>query len=219
MAITTTAIQGYWYLQTMFKGKGKTWGEKYHLKSQTSIGSALTGAASLVLARRLILANDIKVDWARISKMDTSRDRRAVITIPVPGFELDTEVDPNPDLEDCNDIKSCLHVAYETAEGQWNNRFFRGLRDSWVTGAELQFTPTKPGAAVTDLDFVTGKTKEVALGNFLEAVMQFDEWTRPSPTDVTLIQRNSWINWAVIGMTSRDTGASWRAGRGRSRAS
>jgi hypothetical protein len=136
--------------------------------------------------------------------------------LPLPALSLDTEAGPPIAITECNDVKSCIQLAFETPTGAWANRLIRGLRDGWVTGHACTVVPSIP-AAITVADTVAGKTAAVALGTYIRAVLQYGVHKYPDPaagqegTYLTEV----WESGVVAQVTSRDTGRAFRSGRGR----
>jgi len=196
--------------------RGKGWSEKYELGGLASYAAAKTAFNVITLARTMLLANTGDVVHARVSKKDTKRERKALDGLPLPALDLLAEAGPPIAIEACNDVKSCIQVALETADGNWANRLIRGVRDSWIANHACIVTPSIP-AAVTAADTVAGKTEAVALGTYLRALLQYTVHLEPDPAagqEGTFLSE-PWDSAVVVQVTSRDTGRAFRSGRGR----
>lgn len=196
------------------RGKNHGWCEKYNLGALSGYPGAIIDFNFLVQARRMILANTFEICWARVSHLDTARERKAVVTSPTLPLNLDTEAGPPIAIGECNDVKSCIHLALETDTGKWANRFLRGVRDEWVLGNLCTVTPSVPGAVVIG-DLVAGKTAAVALGSFIRCVLGYDRYRFKDGSNPTTYDSLTWTSWAIRGITARDTGRPFGCGRGR----
>lgn len=210
------AKSSFYYGVLHVKGGGHGWCEKYHLGGLSNYVNARTAFLHIVLARTMILANDFVIHHARVSRLDVKRERKVVPGVPFSPLNTDTEAGSPPVITACNDVKSCIQISFETDTGAWNNRLIRGIRDAWVTGNTCVVTPSIPASVVLG-DLVAGKTKEVALGSYMRAVMDLDvhKYADTTPGQEGTLITEPWTSAAVVQVTSRDTGKAFRSGRGR----
>lgn len=196
------------------RGLNHGWAEKFNLGALSGYTDALNNMNYLVQARRMILADDFRIAYARVSKLDTAREAKAIVTSDQGPLNLDSEAGPPIAIESCNEVKSCIHLRFETDDGNWANRFVRGVRDSWTSGALLTVTPSVPGSVlITDL--VAGKTAAVALGSYIRTLLTIDKYRYKDGTGPVTYTSKIWTSYALRGITSRDTGKPFGAGRGR----
>ncbi len=195
-------------------GANHGFSEKYVVKtaSSTTLSTAQDAFAKFVKFRQLILAKGTQIVWARVSMGDTTRQRLRCIDAPLDPVALSTE---GGGIGDMNDMKSAIHIAFETAGGAWANRLVRGYRDAWVSGANVAVTPTVQASVVPGTDDVAGLTAAVAFGNFIRAVMQYTRRVQESTSTPGLAVFSDWSTYVVRGVTGRDTGRAFGSGRGR----
>lgn len=205
MGISTS---GLYQVRMRFVGFGRRWTEKYFIGAFSNFDDPKVIGLKLVKGRCMILANGITVKRATAHKLDTSRDRRKVIILPVTGLNLLSEAGPPIVLEDCNNITACINATYETNAGKWNLRQWRGIRDTWVTGDAMTFDYTPFVGTPADADLVAGKTKEVALGTWLKLVQVYDFMKVKDLAVPGTFNPDAWANVTVDGVSHRDTGTS-----------
>lgn len=192
-------------------GNNHGWSERYNIRTASTVNLAngQTEFAKFVKFRQLIMAREYSMVWARVTMGDTARLRLRAIDSPLAAVALSSE---SSDIQGSNDVKSCLHLAIETANGNFSNRFFRGIRDSWFVESAMTFIPTVPGTVAPGTDDVSGLTAAVACGNFIRALMQYT-WHVKNNAGVPAF--TNWASYTVRGVTARDTGRPFGCGRGR----
>jgi hypothetical protein len=118
------------------------WTEKY-LTSDVSgtPGTVLTKATSIAYYRTAFMALGVQLVFARACATDSAKDGLSC-DLPYP---LTAHAKLLPSLTAPNDTDVCVLQRFETGAGQWNNRYYRGIPDLWVTNQILQdYDPWRP---------------------------------------------------------------------------
>lgn len=126
---------------TMSIGSGAGgWNETYLLDGAIlSVGSALVVAKNLCWGRSAFFASNVFLDYARVSQVGPTRDKRTIeFPYPLPQHPSWVGGTGAGDVAGpTNDPRVAIQMSMESVNGQWGNRYFRGINDNWVTGAAL----------------------------------------------------------------------------------
>jgi hypothetical protein len=216
--LQTTALKLVYHIQYGAHG----WQES-HVMPQTTFAGAKVKAALVVDWRAASIAVGGTLTWARLSYIDRPRFTVAVIDRPrkplvYAGSTFTGAIE---------DPYTCLHARYETADGRWANRLFRGVPDLIVSELELQTVDTTilawPFAAplpdITDkntakIDIFRGMMRVIA-----NETRYCKTITMPNPTAVPpVVGSFELLDWNEIvyrKIANRNTGRPFGITRGR----
>jgi hypothetical protein len=134
-------------LNINFKNAG--WSEKYFL-SAGSYGVALDQASKIALYRTVFFGKEVELVYAHVSRTDTTKD---AVSCDL-GFPLGPHKSVPADVNKPNDAFSAVQQRFETADGRWMNRMYRGVPDNEVYGQIIQtpdqWRPLPTGTAPFD---------------------------------------------------------------------
>lgn len=134
-------------LNINFKNAG--WSEKY-FTNVTDAAGALTIATNIALYRTAFFGAEVELVYAHASQTDSSKDAiSCALDYPLgPHKAVSSSVQPP------NDPFSAVQQRFETANGRWINRMYRGLPDDQIPGDTILnkdiFRPLNPGVAPYD---------------------------------------------------------------------
>lgn len=211
-----TPVGDTYCVRLVLRGYGRSWTEEYPLgDGGGSRATAKVIGTDIAKGRRLILGGNIQIIDAAIHDNDSIPDRTACQTGATSALNLDTEAGPPIDIEVPHSVHDALLVQGETSEGYWLNRYFTGLRDSWIEGNLCVITPTiyTAGTFNAGTMLVAGLTAAVAWGTWLGMLRDFVRLHKHVTKTTVDIKSLSVIN--VRECTRRDRGSTARGGRGR----
>lgn len=160
MAFANTAL--VWQLTMSFEGNKAGWQEKLYLTSG-DVATALTAANDLVNYRLALLPSVYNMVFAKISKVGSPRDRRAVASnFPLPGA-WPGELSGTPPVAAAgtltsNSDKDAIAYQIETADGSWTTRYLHGIPDKYYSADLITSAITEAGAAPPAIDDVSFST-------------------------------------------------------------
>jgi len=126
---------------TMSIGSGAGgWNETYLLDANLlTLQAAIPVAKNLCWGRAAFFANNVFLDYARVSQVGPARDKRT-IEFPYPMGQHPTwsgGTGAGDTAGPTNDPRVCIQMSMESVTGEWGNRYFRGINDNWVTASAL----------------------------------------------------------------------------------
>lgn len=125
-------------LKINFQGQG--FEERYVFKPIPDTHDlALPIMQQIAWGRTAFFGLDTELIYARVSQLGPKADKRTcVLPYPLgPHPSFANGVGVGDTLVQINDPRTCVHMAEESAVGQWGNRYVRCLPDSWVVGNKL----------------------------------------------------------------------------------
>lgn len=115
--------------------------ETYNFPDTVSSADALIKAKQIVWGRTAFFAQETFIDFARISEVGPRRDGLSVELAyplgPHPSWSATAGGPVGDTLSTINDYKVGAVVRFETAAGQFFNRFLRFIPDSWAVNRRL----------------------------------------------------------------------------------
>lgn len=206
----STPRTGLYEVKLKLKGKERKWSEKYFLGAASEYATLETAAKAIATHRRLLLADGFSIYDVAMHNLGAFRDRHSVVGAAGAAVNLSTEAGPPVAIVTCNNVETCLNVMFETTDGLWAVKQFRGLRDDWIEDDECIITPTMPSPGtvpVIGTSDAAGQTAAVALGQFLNAVLYYDKLKKIDDSAPGISYDTfAWATCALDGVGTRQTG-------------
>lgn len=202
-------------LNIQYQAQG--WSEVHYLRSN-SFSDAVSTGGTIAAWRANALAPGCVMTWARCSWVDKPRNTVAVLDAPIKprvytGSTIWTGAVQDP--------VSALHYRFETAEGLWANRMFRGIPDAFINALAIQTAggTLGPWPAATPLPDLT----DVSLQGFyifqglLRVLLDNTCMAKKLPGPIVGWDLTDWNRIVLRKVADRQTGRPFGVPRGRAR--
>jgi len=193
--------------------KDKGWAEKYYLP-HTEYTPAKIAFSNVCNWRAALLTKNATIVWARVSFVGQPNEAKAAISAPIPALKQFGQ----PGISNLlNDPNSSVHFRYETSNGLYSNRLWRGLPDDWIT--DFLADPLSLGTTLPlVLPVLSDQTPDLDLTRgFLKVVYDNTVYARKIAGPAPTFQVEPWDAVIYRGTSSRQTGVPFGMSRGRAR--
>lgn len=125
------------------------WSEKWYIPA-TDWRTARRLGDRLALIRSCMHARGVKMVWAHVGFTD-----RPALRWNIPSWQISTPLWGGRYSDETHSPFNCLQIRFETAEGEWANRYFCGLPDAFLHNMQLTspanlWPPSRPAPTIGD---------------------------------------------------------------------
>jgi hypothetical protein len=205
-----------------FTYKSQGWSEKYFFTpSVTSLSDALPKMQQIVWGRSALYGDGVECTFARVSSTNPVHDGRACeLPYPIgphPSWSRNGSGLPGDQLGPPNDPDTCMQMRFETAIGNYWQRYYRCMPDFWVLNSINQYKQywqaLPAGAAIGDMSPTGGLSHLQVCQTFWSYLIANTAYAKlTSPNNYTLGTINSVVFRKV---TDKAIGRPFGTSRGR----
>jgi hypothetical protein len=126
-----------------FRYQGQGWSERYNFATGGDLQQAIDDFTPIIYGRTAFMGEGVEIIYARVFDTDSAKKAREVpLPYPLgPHKSWLTDVASKGNIADYltepNDPDVCVQMRFETAAGDFWQRYFRGIPDSWVDDNDL----------------------------------------------------------------------------------
>lgn len=193
------------------------WSEVYNFPQQTYSPQAMTNLQKLVQLRSYWMAVDVQITYARLSLAGIPKDAQAFDGLPVWHKHVPKPGAPLSSGLYVNDIWTGPQFRFETAEGRWGIRIFRGVWDDMVGEMRVsESSDLELREDGTNVDPFGNATQHSKMKTFLYFLKTETCYVRKT-TGATPYDVRSWNRVLFRRLGKRDTGRPFGLFHGRAK--